>query len=114
MQYVYHEPDEYGFKDQDGHDAKFFGTESPRTQHLIVECHGQLRVTLTEREAEFNYYILEGSGSFTFNGERQAVAKGNLVVIPPNTAFSFGGQLRMLLISAPRWTADQEAVTRQG
>lgn len=112
MQYVYHEPDEYGFKGQDGHDAKFFGTESPRTQHLIVECHDQLRVTLTEHESEFNYYVLEGSGYFDFDGNKQAVAKGDLVVVPPNTTFTYGGQLRMLLISTPKWTADQEDVTR--
>lgn len=47
MKYVYHEPDEYGFKDRDGHDGKFFGTNSDKTQHLLINCKDKLTVALT-------------------------------------------------------------------
>ncbi len=110
MQYVYHEPDEYGFKDRDGHDGKFFGTNSDKTQHLIIECRDKLKVALTQSETEFNYYVIEGNGYFILNGDKQDVAKGDLVVVPPGTKYTFGGQLKMLLINTPKWSAEQEEV----
>lgn len=110
MQYIYHEPDEYGFKDRDGHDGKFFGTNSDTTQHLIIECKDKLAVALTQRKAEFNYYVIEGTGYFILNDDKQTVTKGDLVVVPPGTKYTFGGQLKMLLINTPKWSADQETV----
>lgn len=110
MQYIFHEPSEYGFKDRDGHDGKFFGTDSPRTQHMIIECNDKLMVSLTEREAEFTYYLIEGEGYFVFNDERQKVRKGDLVVVPPGTKYTFGGKLKMLLINTPKWSAEQEEI----
>ncbi len=112
MQYIFREPQEYGFRDQDGHSAKFFDTDSPRTKHLLIECKDQLTVALTERESEFNYYVIEGSGYFIFHGDKQAVIKGDIIVVPPETQFTFGGQLKMLLISTPKWSIDQETVQR--
>ena len=110
--YVYHEPAEYGFKDRDGHDGKFFGTESPRTQHLIIECSDRLTVQLIQKEAEFNYYVIEGNGYFVLNGNKQKVAKGDLIVVAPGTRYTFGGKLKMLLINTPKWSAEQETVEK--
>lgn len=110
MQYVYHEPDEYGFKDRDGHDGKFFGTSSNKTQHLIIESKDKLAVELTQNKAEFDYYVIEGRGYFVINGDKQDVTKGDLIVVPPGTRYTFGGQLKMLLINTPKWSADQEVV----
>ena len=112
MQYIFHEPNEYSFKDRDGHDGKFFGTNSPLTQHMIIECNDKLTAVLTEREAEYTYYLLKGEGYFVLNGDKQEVAKGDLVVIPPGTKYTFGGKLKMLLINTPRWSAEQEEVEK--
>lgn len=112
MQYVFHEPDEYSFKDRDGHDGKLFGTASQRTQHLIVECSNKLTVEVTQREVEFNYYVIEGPGYFVINDERQEVSEGDLVVIPPGTKFTFGGKLKMLLINTPKWSAEQQVTEK--
>jgi len=108
MQYIFHEPEGYGFKDRDGHDGKFFGTGSPTTQHMIIECTNKLTVSLTQLKTEFNYYVIEGSGYFELNGIRHEVSKSDLVVIPPGTKYTFGGGLKMLLINTPKWSADQE------
>ena len=113
MQYVFPEPDEYGFKDVNGHDGKFFGTNSPRTNHLIIECHDKLTVSLTQNESEFNYYVIKGDGYFVFNGEKQSVTTGDMIVIPPGTKYTFGGELKMLLINTPRWSQDQETMVKE-
>lgn len=112
MQYIYHEPSEYGFQNQDGHSAKFFPTESPYTKHLIIECDEKLTVSLVQHESEFDYYVLEGTGYFMINDEKQMVAKGDLIVLPPGTKYTFVGRLKMLLINAPKWTPEQEEVIR--
>lgn len=110
MQYVFPEPQEYGFRDVNGHHGKFFGTNSPRSSHLIVECNEKLTVSLKQHETEFNYYVINGDGYFVINDERQAVKAGDLIVVPPGAKYTFGGKLKMLLISTPKWHAEQEEV----
>jgi mannose-6-phosphate isomerase-like protein (cupin superfamily) len=112
MQYVYPEPSNYGFKDVNGHDGKFFNTNSPNTSHLIIECNDKLTVSLIQNKCEFDYYILEGEGYFTFDGSKQIVKPGDLIVIPPGTKYSFGGKIKMLLINTPHWSQEQEIIIK--
>ncbi len=112
MQYIFPEPSEYGFRNVNGHDGKFFGTKSPRTNHLIIECHDKLTVSLIQSESEFNYYILKGAGYFMLNEEKQVVKEGDLVVIPPGVKYSFGGELKMFLVNTPHWSQAQEMIVR--
>jgi mannose-6-phosphate isomerase-like protein (cupin superfamily) len=112
MQYIYPEPSEYGFRDVNGHHGKFFGTKSPKTSHLIIECDDKLTVSLIQNECEFDYYILEGYGYFVFDSEKQPVKPGDLVVIPPGTKYSFGGKLKMLLFNTPHWSQEQETIIK--
>jgi mannose-6-phosphate isomerase-like protein (cupin superfamily) len=112
MQYIFPEPDTYDFKDLNGHDGKVFGTSSPATEHLIIECSEALTVSLVQHEVEFNYYILKGDGYFVFNSEKQPVKPGDLIVIPPGTQYSFGGRLKMLLINTPHWSEEQQTIVQ--
>ena len=113
MKYIFSEPIEYTFKDVNGHHGKSFDTKSRLTEHLIIECEEKLTVSMIQHKVEFNYYILEGKGYFTINDHKQFVAPGNLVVIPPNTKYSFGGKLKMLLINTPHYSSDQEEVIKE-
>lgn len=110
MKYIFSEPVEYGFKDVNGHHGKFFGTQSPRTNHLIVECTDKLTVSMIQNKSEFNYYVIDGIGYFVFDNKEQKVKQGDLIVIPPGTKYSFGGHLKMLLINTPHWSQDQETI----
>lgn len=110
MSGVYHEPAEYLFRDRDGHDGKTFGTDSPTTQHLIIECRDRLTVSMRQNACEFSYYVIEGNGYFMLDGEKRDVNRGDLVLVSPGTKYSFGGNLRMLLINTPRWNEEQEEV----
>lgn len=110
MTYIFHEPTDYGFRDVNGHHGKFFGTDSPRTNHLIIECDGNLTVSLIQHQSEFNYYVLEGNGSFTINDETQPVQASDLIVIPPGTKYTFSGKMKMLLINTPHWSQEQEEI----
>jgi ADP-ribose pyrophosphatase YjhB (NUDIX family)/mannose-6-phosphate isomerase-like protein (cupin superfamily) len=106
-QFVYPEPTKTAF-DKVGHTGKFFGTQSSRTNHLIIETADKLTVSLREGECEFNYYIIDGSGEFTINGQTHPVKTGDLIVIPPGNIFTWRGHLKMLLINTPHYSPDQE------
>lgn len=110
MRFVFREPAEYGFQDRNGHSGKFFNASSQQAGHLIIECQNKLTVSLIEHEVEFTYYILDGSGYFVCDGEKQEVRKGDLVVIPAGTKFTFGGQLKMHLMTTPRFWPEQEEI----
>jgi mannose-6-phosphate isomerase-like protein (cupin superfamily) len=47
------------------------------------------------------YYVLEGSGAVTLNGEQHPVQKGSLVHIPPGVVHSANGKMRVLVIGIP-------------
>jgi mannose-6-phosphate isomerase-like protein (cupin superfamily) len=108
MKYVFEEPKEYTFKDRDGHSGKKFLTNSDQSDHLIIECNDKLTVALTQHKSEFSYYVIEGNGHFIIDGVKETVTKGDLIVIPPGTKFTFGGKLKMLLINTPHWSPGQE------
>ena len=110
IKYIYHEPTAYAFRNVNGHHGKSFGTNSPRTGHLIIECKDKLTVSLIQNKVEFDYYITEGVGYFIFDDKKQTVKSGDLVVIPPGTNYSFGGKLKMLLINTPHWSKEQQTI----
>jgi len=113
MQYIFSESSKYDFKDVNGHHGKFFGTDSALTNHLIIECEEKLTVSLIQHKSEFNYYTLEGNGYFTINDKKQSITKGDLIVLPPNTKYTFGGKLKMLLINTPHYSPDQEEIIKE-
>ena len=110
MKFVHKEPKKYAFVDRDGHSGKIFGTDSDKTNHLIIECKKELNVVLMQQESEFNYYILKGSGVFTIDDVNYKVDVSDLVVIPPKHSYTFSGDLKMLLINTPHYNKEKETV----
>ena len=47
------------------------------------------------------YYVLEGSGTVTLDGEEHKVFQGSLVHIPPEVVHSASGQMRVLVVGVP-------------
>src|SRR5579871_2056112 len=58
------------------------------------------------------YYVIEGSGAFTIDNQKYAVATGLVVEVPPGVEYSYSGSMKMLQVSHPRWFQGNEAVTR--
>jgi quercetin dioxygenase-like cupin family protein len=47
------------------------------------------------------YYIFEGEGEFTINGEKMTAKKGDVLIIPPNATYSYFATksvLKLLLV----------------
>lgn len=47
------------------------------------------------------YYVLEGEGTVTLDGEVHAVKKGSLVHIPPGVVHGAKGKMRVLVVGIP-------------
>lgn len=76
--------------------------------YLLLETETGHETTIIEHASVFTYYILEGSGYFEINDEREDCTTGDLVIIPKGTKFTYKGKLKMLLINTPAWREEQE------
>ena len=47
------------------------------------------------------YYVLEGEGTVSLDGEEHAVRKGSLVHIPPGVVHGAKGTMRVLVVGIP-------------
>ncbi|MEZ5399708.1 MAG: cupin domain-containing protein [Bryobacteraceae bacterium] len=47
------------------------------------------------------YYVLDGEGSVSLDGEDHPVAKGSLVHIPPGVVHGAKGRMRVLVVGIP-------------
>lgn len=107
--FVIKEPENYSF-DKIGHRGKVFPIEelTRKTQFVLIEVEDRLEDTIRQRECDFCYYILEGSGYFEINGNRENCATGDLVVIPAGKKFTYKGKMKLLLNCTPPWREEQE------
>lgn len=73
----------------------------------MIRVQGVNRRHINRKSDEF-YYVLEGSGTFTVDDEEpSAVALGDLIFLPRNTAFVDSGQMTLLVFSSPRYDVSQ-------
>ncbi len=110
MSHVSKEPTDYKFRDVNGHHGKEFKVNSALIDALIIECDDEMTVTLQEKEVERLYYVISGNGYFIVDGVKEDVSSGDLVHLPNNSIFTFGGTLKMLLVDAPLWSPEQEII----
>ena len=55
----------------------------------------------TNKRSNKIYYVLEGEGKFSIDGNVFDVKKGEVIEIKPNSEFVFAGKMKLLLIMAP-------------
>ncbi len=58
------------------------------------------------------YYILAGSGSFTIGDHKYNVSPGEVVEVPPRIEYCYSGNMRLLVISKPRWFSGNDTLTK--
>lgn len=58
------------------------------------------------------YYVVDGSGTFFLNKKPTEVAKGDMVVVKPNTKCYYLGKMRLVLVSTPAWNEKDEVHVR--
>ncbi len=73
----------------------------------MIRVQGVNRKHINRKSDEF-YYVLEGSGTFTFDDEEPSpVGVGDLIFVSRNTPFVDSGQMSVLVFSSPRYDVSQ-------
>lgn len=109
MQYIFKEPKDPSFE-KVGIVGRIFPSASTtsKVEFFTVTTEVGHETAIIEHGCDFCYYVLEGSGIFIINDSEHRCEKGDLVVIPHGTKFTYKGGLRMFAASVPPWSADQE------
>lgn len=109
MTYIFHSPEAYSFE-KVGIKGKTFDTKSlgDKVQFTMIEVEEVHETMIIEKECIFSYFILEGSGSFEIDGSTEGCSQGDLVFVPNGAAFRYTGKMKMLLVSTPWWSLEQE------
>lgn len=107
--YVIKEPRKISFK-KVGIRGKIFPMSNftQSTSLVLVETEVGHETTIIEHKSDFIYYILEGNGHFVVNDVQEDFSKGDLVVIPSGTKFTYKGKFKTLLSCTPPWKEEQE------
>ncbi len=79
---------------------------------VYIEVHEGHFEEFYDKVSTFTYYIIEGSGAFYLNGELQNVESGDVISIPPKTKIYYKGSMKMILITTPAWSAENEVHVR--
>jgi len=109
MKYVFDAPQDYSFE-KVGIKGRRFPIKdiTNKTGASIIETEKGHETTIIEHKCDFIYFILDGSGYFIINNEREEFKVGNLVVVPAGLPFTYKGNCRMLLITNPPYYPEQE------
>jgi mannose-6-phosphate isomerase-like protein (cupin superfamily) len=73
----------------------------PKAGFTIIETDCGHETKIRQRVCDFHYYILQGTGYFEIDGNKENCEAGDLVVIPAGRAFQYFGKLKMLLVTTP-------------
>ncbi len=74
---------------------------------LLVDVHGRHYRTGI-KGATRNYFVVEGEGKFTLDGEVYQVQKGDLYVIPDGHDYEYEGTMKLLEFNIPGTTRANE------
>jgi mannose-6-phosphate isomerase-like protein (cupin superfamily) len=58
------------------------------------------------------YYILCGTGYFTIDKAKYHVRENMLVEVPPKVEYSYSGNMKLIILSTPRWSRGNDRSTR--
>jgi mannose-6-phosphate isomerase-like protein (cupin superfamily) len=73
----------------------------------VVGSHGKVKTTKSDRI----YYVVEGEGEFSVNGETFKVSTEDVIIIPKNTPYDYkttSGAMKLFLVHTPAYDQDAE------
>ena len=107
--HIINEPASYSFE-KVGIKGKIFPMKNltDKIEFFLVDTEMGHETTIIEHKSDFIYYVLEGSGYFIINDVKETCTKGDLVIIPAGTKFTYKGKFKLLGSSTPPWQEEQE------
>jgi chemotaxis methyl-accepting protein methylase len=69
-------------------------------------------VFMVSKKITRTYYVLSGSGYFTIEGQKYDVQPGMVVEVPPKLEYCYSGNMRLIVLSRPRWFNGNDTFTK--
>jgi chemotaxis methyl-accepting protein methylase/quercetin dioxygenase-like cupin family protein len=69
-------------------------------------------VFMVSKKITRTYYVLSGNGYFTIDGRKYDVQPGMLVEVPPKVEYCYSGQMKLIVLSKPRWFSGNDTFTK--
>lgn len=99
-------------KSKFGIKLRVYKTKYRQAEFAYVEVKKGHLEEFYNKVSTFFYYILEGKGKFFLNGVATPVKATDLLVIPPKTKIYYLGKMKLILVTAPAWSAKDEVYVR--
>lgn len=80
--------------------------------YVIVDTDQGHNEEFYNTRSTFVYTILNGSGAFFLDDEEVKIETGDCISIDPNTKIYYKGKMKLLLITNPAWSQDDEVETK--
>lgn len=106
--YILAEPSDFSFIKVGIKGKKFVTDLTNNAGFALITTETGHESTIIEKECDFIYYVLEGSGYFEISGVKEDFVKGNLIVVPMGSKFTYKGKAKLLLITTPPFRPEQE------
>lgn len=80
---------------------------------LEIRAHGDHPLKRLTGDTARLYYVAEGSGIFSLDGETHEVRAGDIVTIMPESTYSYHGRMRLFEVNvSPTNSFTDEAITK--
>jgi chemotaxis methyl-accepting protein methylase len=112
MPNVYKLPASVSFRGKGLFGYSFGSMNQKDLEVLYVESETGHDTFMILRGVTRTYYVLAGSGSFTFDGHEHKVSSRDLVEVPPGVEYAYSGRMTMLAFCRRGWFARKDKFTR--
>lgn len=86
----------------------FSGEEHGMNGDIVhVTCDNSRHPPFIDHRSDYHYYVTDGSGAFTIDGETCSVEAGDVVVVEAGTEFWYEGDMEMVLFTHPTFDPDE-------
>jgi mannose-6-phosphate isomerase-like protein (cupin superfamily) len=91
----------------------FDGLKNRRLEILFADVEKGHDTFMISKKITRIYYVVEGNGFFTIDGEKLGVYPGMLLEVPPKVEYSYSGHMKLIIISIPPWREGNDRFTKQ-
>jgi SAM-dependent methyltransferase len=112
MPYIYSLPTSASFTGKGLLGYTFGPLNQKDLEIYYVEVEKGHDIFMVSKKITRTYYVLSGIGHFTIGNHRYDVSPGEVVEVPPKIEYCYSGNMRLLVISNPRWFSGNDTFTR--
>ena len=112
MPYIHARPATASFSGKGLLGYTFGNLQQKDMEMYYVEVEKGHDVFMVSKKITRTYYVVEGSGYFTIDGQRYDVGPGMVVEVPSKVEYCYSGKMTLIILSRPRWFHGNDKFTK--